>query len=73
MKCQICQKITISVCQRCLNVFYCSIEHQKLDWERHKAYCLNNEIDKSSSISVENYINKQERLNLPNVKSIKCN
>ena len=27
-------------CGRCLNIFYCSVDHQRLDWKRHKVKCL---------------------------------
>lgn len=36
-------------CSRCKNILYCSSEHQKLDWKRHKKQCkkLTNNQDKS--------------------------
>ncbi|KAK7052039.1 hypothetical protein R3P38DRAFT_2858199 [Favolaschia claudopus] len=39
-KCAVCNKLTAKKCSRCMNRFYCSAEHQKHDWKKHKAACL---------------------------------
>ena len=37
--CAVCQKPDSKVCSRCRNAFYCSPEHQKVDWKTHKVSC----------------------------------
>ena len=32
--------LTLKQCGACGQVSYCCIEHQKLDWKRHKHYCI---------------------------------
>lgn len=40
VKCYICNKTDkLLRCARCKAIVYCSKEHQKFDWKRHKAYC----------------------------------
>ncbi|CRK93100.1 CLUMA_CG006491, isoform A [Clunio marinus] len=38
-KCFVCDKVSKSRCSSCVQVFYCSVEHQKKDWKSHKAIC----------------------------------
>eukprot|EP01023_Acetabularia_acetabulum_P034796 TRINITY_DN3270_c0_g1_i3.p2 TRINITY_DN3270_c0_g1~~TRINITY_DN3270_c0_g1_i3.p2 ORF type:complete len:285 (+),score=57.05 TRINITY_DN3270_c0_g1_i3:71-925(+) len=38
-KCKICGERTIQTCAGCLKVYYCSREHQKEDWKKHKKAC----------------------------------
>jgi hypothetical protein len=28
-------------CNQCLSTYYCSTEHQKIDWKTHKKFCIN--------------------------------
>ncbi|KAL7411615.1 hypothetical protein BDY24DRAFT_395492 [Mrakia frigida] len=35
-----CKASEMKVCARCLSSLYCSREHQKLDWKRHKKLCF---------------------------------
>lgn len=37
--CEVCSKSAAKVCSACKNVSYCSVEHQKKDWKRHKSTC----------------------------------
>ncbi|XP_013183935.1 egl nine homolog 1 [Amyelois transitella] len=37
--CAVCKEETQRRCSRCLNVYYCSTEHQRQDWKRHKSEC----------------------------------
>lgn len=37
--CAVCNQKTHRRCARCLNIYYCNTEHQKLDWKRHKSEC----------------------------------
>lgn len=37
--CFVCNKACKSRCSSCLQVFYCSAEHQKQDWKTHKVQC----------------------------------
>lgn len=39
-------------CSRCKSVVYCTKEHQKLDWKRHKIQC--NEINNSKHLNLSN-------------------
>ncbi|KAG5855567.1 hypothetical protein ANANG_G00050420 [Anguilla anguilla] len=46
--CELCGKMeNLLKCGRCRNSFYCSKEHQKQDWKKHKQICK--EADKSQS------------------------
>jgi len=38
-KCVICDVISTMKCGGCMKVFYCSKDHQKLDWKTHKNLC----------------------------------
>ncbi len=41
-ECFICgQKKNVSTCSICKSVFYCSREHQTMDWSRHSQECVN--------------------------------
>lgn len=37
--CAVCTQQTHRRCGRCLNIYYCNTEHQRLDWKRHKSEC----------------------------------
>lgn len=37
--CYVCKKLSSLKCSNCVKVFYCSAEHQKQDWKRHKQQC----------------------------------
>lgn len=37
--CAVCNQKTHRRCGRCLNIYYCNTEHQRLDWKRHKSEC----------------------------------
>lgn len=38
-KCFVCEKESKSRCSGCVQVFYCSTEHQRKDWKTHKPIC----------------------------------
>lgn len=38
-KCQVCDKDSKSRCSGCVQVFYCSADHQRKDWKTHKPKC----------------------------------
>lgn len=38
--CFVCKKLSSLKCSNCVKVFYCSVEHQRGDWKRHKRYEL---------------------------------
>lgn len=38
-KCAVCEKESKSRCSGCLQVWYCSTDHQRKDWKTHKANC----------------------------------
>ena len=62
MKCTICGQIEgLLRCSRCKTTVYCSKEHQKLDWKRHKLFCLtrSSETNLATASSTENTISKQ--------------
>ncbi|KAI8891659.1 hypothetical protein BC833DRAFT_613537 [Globomyces pollinis-pini] len=55
MSCQICHKTEkVSKCSRCKMAFYCSEDHQQLDFKTHKKYCV-----KIKKTTIE--LNNQER------------
>lgn len=37
--CYVCGKLSSTKCSNCTKVFYCSVEHQRRDWKRHKQNC----------------------------------
>lgn len=39
VKCQLCAKPTVSCCNRCKKMWYCSRECQVADWSKHKPNC----------------------------------
>lgn len=42
MHCSFCEESGSSLrCSRCKMTWYCSSEHQKLDWPKHRAFCSN--------------------------------
>lgn len=38
-KCYVCQTWSSLKCSNCVNIYYCSVAHQKQDWKRHKLEC----------------------------------
>ncbi|KAH1025994.1 SET domain-containing protein SmydA-8 isoform X1 [Dendroctonus ponderosae] len=38
-RCQVCQSAASQKCSGCHTVFYCSREHQRADWKKHKKMC----------------------------------
>lgn len=38
-RCVVCKIKTYSRCSRCRSIYYCSIDHQRQDWKRHKVEC----------------------------------
>eukprot|EP01083_Nonionella_stella_P039410 107177_1 len=40
ISCLVCGTSACSRCSRCKRAFYCSKEHQKADWKRHKKECI---------------------------------
>ena len=36
--CEICGKESVSKCSICEGVYYCGVEHQKVDWKVHKHF-----------------------------------
>jgi len=39
-ECNICKsKENLKLCSKCHSVSYCSVEHQKEDWQKHKKNC----------------------------------
>ena len=39
--CKVCQRPSLTFCSNCEEVFYCSRDHQAIDWPTHKLACLN--------------------------------
>lgn len=37
--CFVCKKLSSLKCSNCVKVYYCSAQHQKQDWKRHKQQC----------------------------------
>lgn len=38
-ECGVCKKIATQCCSNCNQIYYCSREHQKMDWRNHKSKC----------------------------------
>lgn len=38
--CAVCQADAVQCCSKCKSAYYCSRQHQKDDWKRHKGQCL---------------------------------
>lgn len=50
--CIVCGKLTTLTCLLCKTTYYCSKEHQKQDWTRHKLMCAGNvKVEPTSSNS----------------------
>lgn len=56
--CNYCQKSANFICTGCESAHYCGLEHQKLDWHRHKRQCDSVNVNSDSS-------NKGWRARLP--------
>lgn len=51
--CVVCNKIDkLLRCSRCKAVFYCTKEHQKRDWKRHKEFCATHPARSSAPVEV---------------------
>lgn len=37
--CFVCKKLSSLKCSNCVKVFYCTVDHQRQDWKRHKYEC----------------------------------
>lgn len=37
--CFVCKELSSLKCSNCVKVFYCSSQHQRQDWKRHKREC----------------------------------
>ena len=61
MKCMVCGRFErLLRCSRCKAAVYCSREHQRLDWKRHKSHCSTHSPETSSaSSSTQNAISSQ--------------
>lgn len=61
--CAVCSKADkLLRCSRCKSAVYCSKEHQRLDWKRHKESCAKN--NNTSNSTRPNL--KEDSVNLPN-------
>ena len=58
--CVVCQKPTLNLCSNCQEVFYCSSEHQALDWPTHRVTCLNS----AKVIQSKEVLDKKSKLSL---------
>lgn len=56
--CQVCRKPSLNLCSKCQEVFYCSVEHQNLDWPIHKLSCLNS----TKALQGRGILDKQSKL-----------
>ncbi|XP_044731075.1 uncharacterized protein LOC123294037 [Chrysoperla carnea] len=72
--CKIYDTKKLKRCSGCKLIAYCSIEHQKMNWSKHKSFCpecekLESEFYCENKISVHFYsMFYHEFLNIPNVK-----
>jgi len=54
--CAVCKRETDKICSRCESVYYCSTEHQKLDWNKHFSLCAYSKIETFASVKkVDDY------------------
>ncbi|RIA79565.1 hypothetical protein C1645_840398 [Glomus cerebriforme] len=53
--CKLCQKPSTSRCAKCHQIFYCSRECQKEDWNEHKKSCGNSPVVKNNETIDENF------------------
>lgn len=42
LACSVCESKSVFKCRGCRRIFYCSREHQRLDWKQHKHQCKYN-------------------------------
>ena len=55
--CAICGTLSKLRCSKCVRVFYCGAEHQKLDWKAHKKICASKppSLKQQRAIDTERY------------------
>lgn len=67
MSCNVCLKPAARRCSKCLNIFYCSQDHQRIDWNVHKLTCARVPIVMSSGCSSN--LNQSEKQSEPQPES----
>lgn len=60
LACAICKQLNASKCTRCHTIAYCSKEHQKADWKRHKQFCHMHHDDEKKLNTSENLFTKYQ-------------
>jgi hypothetical protein len=62
--CAWCHKMTkdtgarLAKCSGCKKEYYCSPEHQKLDWKKHKVFCRRSK-EESFDIAMKPFVGKK--------------
>lgn len=51
-KCAVCSQAADKSCSGCKNVYYCSLNHQKEDWKRHKNSCAPYSVSTKDGVKV---------------------
>ncbi|VVC88366.1 unnamed protein product [Leptidea sinapis] len=61
--CAVCNEKTHRRCARCLNIYYCNTEHQRVDWRRHKSECvpkIEKQVSRNDKVSQSTSYNAKE-------------
>ncbi|KAJ7690018.1 hypothetical protein B0H14DRAFT_3120601 [Mycena olivaceomarginata] len=69
-RCAVCERATSLWCSRCQNAWYCSSEHMRSDWPRHRSHCHAPSTEPECiSVNAILFLADEER---PRVISVRC-
>lgn len=75
--CCVCWKESTERCARCRVTWYCSAEHQRVDWPTHKSVCLSRKPDEWLEVEAEKdtlvkLVKRREELVLNALSCLRC-
>lgn len=65
-QCKICKRPSLTYCANCQEVFYCSQDHQAIDWPTHKMQCINS----VKYLQAREVLDKKKKLEIDRIKHV---
>lgn len=65
-QCKICKRPSLTYCANCQEVFYCSQDHQAIDWPTHKLQCINS----AKYLQAREVLDKKKKFEIERVKVV---